>query len=267
MANKESKKYKLKNWGSISKSLFTFLVISLLLFSITLGLLLSAKKIANYYFNHTSITLYIDKETSSLEKNLLINRLKDSKDIKFAEIDGDKSLIDIYLNVEQNEDKSKAISIIERLEKEPRVIAIHVPKVYEKITTQDTYFLYKIAGVIFTISTIIILTLLFFIIRNKLIEQKETLRNMQLIGATNSYIQEPILFRNFWCALLAGAATAGIMCLSYFYTIENNLNLAKHISLNRLYMITSITIFFGIISVAIITKLVLWCILRNKQNN
>lgn len=264
MGSKGNKKYKLKNWGSISKSLYIFLVISLLLFSTTLSLLLSAKKIASYYLGNTPLTVYLSKEISHEVKNNFTGELQSNGAFKFVEADNNTNSIDIYLSDAINNNQDKTANLIQELQQDRRVVTVHIPKIYQRITTQDDYFLYKIAAIIFIISTTIILALLFLIIRNRLLLQKDTLRNMQLIGATNSYIQEPILFRNFWCALLSGLTTTIIISLTYYYILENNFKVIRHISLNRLYIIASVTIFFGIISVAVITKLVLWCILRNK---
>ena len=263
MNNNIEKQDQCKSWIKSSNTLFVGLVLSLILFTTTLTLFLSINNTSGYLINKIPVTLFATHDISSWED--LNSEITSINGIERTEIDELEGVIYVYLKKNYEYSPGKLEVIIESLQATDGVTNIYVPKILKKVAKDGVPFLYKLSGTVFLLSTIIILVFLLFIIKALLKIHKTDFLNMKLIGATNQYIQEPVLFKAFWFSLLAGLMVAIIVATIYYIGVKLGHNINLFISLRKLYIIIASTIFFGIIAVMSIARITLCCMLKEKK--
>ena len=211
-----------------------------------LGLVLvNAKKLSDYVREKIGFTLVLNENIKASDVVTLQNQLKSLsgiKSIRYVDKEtAEKELteqlgedftgflgynplfasIDVKLNARYTSQDS-----IQMLESKflslPHVKEVNYQKSLVNVINQNVG---KISSVILIISMLLSLIFIALInntIRISVYSQRFTINTMQMVGATNSFIRKPFLWRSFWLGIY-GALIASALLFAMIYSYRNEL--------------------------------------------
>lgn len=250
-----------KKWGGISLPLFLCLVITLALFAMSLIFLTSSKEITDYIQHKSPITILLKKGVTQENREDLSQQIKLIDGV--SEVYYTTTSNNLLVTINKEVDKSELIELISKSIENNNTLA----KSNYSIQTSnlEAHKVHNAAMVLFILSIACYFTTIYFIINGSFSADKKTLLNMQLIGTSNKYIQEPYIFKNFCTSLLAGVFITAILGVSHILLVSIDHTIRQIISVHYLCLIISITIFFSVVSVYILTKLILIYFLHQNK--
>lgn len=244
------------------------MIIALFLFATTFSLLISSAKIGSFFIERVPIEICLDSDISEENETKILEILQTTSYIKSCILDTENNNIKYYIKYEQPYyPEIHGKNLHKKIKNISGVHSIHTTTIVDKLIDKGVPFFSKLARVIFITCTVFILLFFYIVIRVSLTSKKNLLQNMQLVGATNNYISEPILFQYFWSSLISGLIAMIICSIIYYISVQSDPTLIEVISLEKTYIITSVTIFFGIISIMTFARIILWRILKYKTKH
>jgi len=173
---------------------------------------------------------FIDKTGEDFMQFLGENPLKDAFTIKIAPA---------YHSNEQ------MLAIKNNLEKTGGIFeVVYVENMIQSINENIT----KISLVLLAVATILLVVIIILInntIKLALFSQRFLIRSMQLVGATNSFIRSPFLYRSATHGIIAGIVASGSLYGLYFYASQEIDGIAQLEQDNILYIIFGALVIVG----------------------
>ncbi|PIF05814.1 MAG: cell division protein FtsX [Draconibacterium sp.] len=243
---KESKPQRLKK--RISNLWFTsFLSITLVLLMLgILGMvLINAGKLSNYVKEKIGFTLVLGDNMSAAQLNRLQKLLEASPGVKSTRYI-DKETAGKELSAQLGEDfegflgynplfasievkpnaRSTHPDSIRLLEQQflayPQVKEVYYQKNLVSVINQNVHRISIVLLIISTLMALIFIALINNTIRITVYSQRFTINTMQMVGASNSFIRKPFLWRSIWLGVL-GALLANAVLFSAIYAYRNEL--------------------------------------------
>jgi cell division transport system permease protein len=174
---------------------------------------------------------FIDKTGEDFMQFLGENPLKDAFTIKIApEYHSNEQMLAIKNNLE------KTGGIFE---------VVYVENMIQSINENIT----KISLVLLAVAAILLIVIIILInntIKLALFSQRFLIRSMQLVGATNSFIRSPFLYRSAAHGIIAGIIASGGLYGLYFYASQEIDGIAQLEQDNILYIIFGALVIVGI---------------------
>jgi cell division transport system permease protein len=233
-----------RNLGSYPGILITIsLTVALFLIGFSGWIALSSKELIKYVKQNIEVQVFLEKEIDSLRIKSIKNKLellniaeisKDQYQIKFISKEdaakiffkdtgedfrnvlGDNPFRDSYtIRLKEefiNENKLKTIKI--NIEKIPGVFEVEYAKDFLKGIISNVNKIYKLLALIVLIFFVATILLINNTIKLALYSQRFIIRTMQLVGATDFFIQKPFLVKG----ILQGVVAAIISIILIFLT-------------------------------------------------
>ncbi len=268
---KESKPKRLR------KRIFNLWVTSLL--SITLVLLMvgilglvliNAKKLSDYVREKIGFTVVLNDDIKAIDVINLQNQLKSNPSIKSIRYI-DKETAEKELTEELGEDftgflgynplfasfevklfaRSTQPDSISMLEQEfmafPQIKEVYYQKNLVTVINQNVRRISMILLIISLLLALIFIALINSTIRITVYSQRFTINTMQMVGAANSFIRKPFLWRSFWLGI-CGSLFASAILFAVVYSFKNELQgIISIYDLKNMGLVFIVVILLGLI--------------------
>jgi len=267
MANQHTQKYHKRRLRSSYISVIVSITLVLLLLGILGVLLLNTKKVSDHFKEKMLISVYLKDDASTakqkkLEKWLhLDKRVRGAKFIsKEAELKRlEKELGDDFtvlngvnplLNKLEVSLKANFVTPVEmealnkKLEKNSIVSYTHYDKPLLKLMTENITKISFILLILSGVFTFIAIMLINSSIRLAIYAKRFTIKTMQLVGATKSFIRKPFIYTNMFLGIIGALIANTLIGIGLFYLSS------KFPELNLLGDVKMLLMLFGIIILA-----------------
>lgn len=223
------------------------LTVALFLIGFCGWIAITSKELIKYVKQNVEVQVYIKKDADSTQINTLLNNLikldiaevqnerpaitlitkEEAAEIFFEntkedykEVLGENPLFDAF-NIklkEENITEARLIEIKTQIEKFKSVSEVDYPKDFLKGITTNINKIYKIVAIVVLIFFIATIMLINNTIKLALYSQRFIIRTMQLVGATDWFIQKPFLKTGFVQGLFASIISIGLIILTQHFT-------------------------------------------------
>lgn len=203
---------------------------------------ITSKQLVGYLRQNIEVQVYLDKSTTPARrdsiKNLIVKKnyvatvdnvpqikfiskentaqkvLKDLKE-DYKTVLGENPYRDAFsIKIEENyQSEAKLVTIKKDLEQLSGVFEADYAKDFIDSVNKNAYNAFLIIASIIVILLVAIILLINNTIRLALYSQRLIIRSMQLVGATNWFIQRPFIGRGLWHGLLAGLVSIGLFMI------------------------------------------------------
>lgn len=224
---------------------FLSITLVLLMLGILGMVLINAGKLSNYVKEKIGFTLVLGDNMSAAQLNRLQKLLEASPGVKSTRYI-DKETAGKELSAQLGEDfegflgynplfasievkpnaRSTHPDSIRLLEQQflayPQVKEVYYQKNLVSVINQNVHRISIVLLIISTLMALIFIALINNTIRITVYSQRFTINTMQMVGASNSFIRKPFLWRSIWLGVL-GALLANAVLFSAIYAYRNEL--------------------------------------------
>jgi len=287
MANQHSNNYQKRRLRSSYASVVVSITLVLLLLGILGVLLLNTKKVADHFKEKMLISVYLKdnsdaakqkklekwlqldesvKQVAFVSKEKELKRLEKELGDDFTVLNGVNPLLN-KLEVAIKADfvtPEKMATLNAKLEKNAIVSYTHYDKPLLKVMTEN---IKKISFVLLILSGIFAFIAIMLInssIRLAIYAKRFSIKTMQLVGATKSFIRKPFIYTNMFLGIVGAIIANGLIGLGLFYVSQRFPELNLLADIKMLLILAIIIILAAIIITVLSTTLATRKFLRLK---